>query len=380
MDHRTPAPTPRDVLGVPALPPGAVTVRANRVRGAIGKLHAAMGPPPVRILEGVFGLLDHRVLGALCDAEVPDALDAPMRVAELADRVGADPEALERLVRFAATRGWLRIDRHGRVRPTAVTRFLRHDHPGGWRAWVDFATGADVVAAVGALSAAPAADPFAEAHGRPFFEWMAEHPQRWATFDAAMAAGARMHALGLAAALDWEESHRVCDVGGGTGVLLATLLDLLPHLDGTVLDLPGVIERAVTHPRLQTVAGDAFTEVPAGFDTYLFVNVLHDWPDDRATELLARAAVAAAGTSARIVVIDNDRPAVPQPDIAVATDVLMAALTPGGRERDPGGFATLGHAAGLRLDRSVRLPSADFAHVFVSDGAGWPGASRTETA
>lgn len=373
MHHRDAAPSPRDVLGVPALPPGAVTVRANRVRAALGRLHGAMGPPPVRILEGMFGLLEHRVLGALCEAEVPDALDGPTSVADLADRVGADADALERLLRFAATRGWVRIDRRGRVRPTSVTRFLRHDHPGGWRSWVDFAAGPEVVAAVGALSASPAADPFAEANGRPFFDWMAEHPQRWATFDAAMAAGARMHALGLAEVLDWEGRHRVCDVGGGTGVLLAALVELVPHLEGTVLDLPGVVERAVAHPRVEAVAGDAFVAVPAGFDTYLFVNVLHDWPDDRATALLARAAEAAraatGGPAARVVVVDNDRPAVPQPDVAVATDVLMAALTPGGRERDAEAFAALGRAAGLRLDRSVRLASADWAHVFVPAGA-----------
>lgn len=329
-----------------------------------------MGPPPVQILEGMFGLLDHRVLTALCEAGVPDHLDAPTTIDALAERVDAEPEMLERLVRFAATRGWVRIDRRGRVRPTAVTRFLRREHPGGWRSWVEFAGGAEVVAAVGALSARPAPDPFAAVHGRPFFDWMAEHPDRWAIFDHAMAAGARMHALGLAAALDWEGSHRVCDVGGGTGVLLATLLDLLPHLEGTVLDLPGVAERAVSHPRLTAVGGDAFAEIPQGFDTYLFVNVLHDWDDDRAIQLLARAADAASGrVGVRIVVIDSDRPTVPQADIAVATDVLMAALTPGGRERAPEAFATVGRAAGLHLDRSVRLPSADFAHVFVHEAA-----------
>jgi SAM-dependent methyltransferase len=368
---RAEPPTPRDVLGVPALPPGAVTVRLNRLRAAIGRLHTAMGPPPVQILEGMFGLLEHRVLTALCEAGVPDALTKPTTVDALADDVGADPVMLERLLRFGATRGWVRIDRRGRVRPTAVTKFLRRGHPGGWRSWVEFAGGAEVVAAVGALSAMPVADPFAAVHGRAFFTWMAEHPERWAIFDEAMAAGARMHALGLAAALDWKRTRRVCDVGGGTGVLLAALLDLHPHLEGTVLDLPGVVGRAVDHPRLTVVGGDAFLEIPAGFDTYLFVNVLHDWDDERATRLLARAAGAiGVRAGARIVVVDNDRPTVPVADVAVATDVLMAALTPGGRERDAAAFAAVGRAAGLRLERSVRLPSADFAHVFVpsSDG------------
>ena len=48
-----------------------------------------------------------------------------------------------------------------------------------------------------------------------------------------------MHALALAAAIDWSTTETVCDVGGGTGDLLAALLDLEPHLVGTVLDLPG---------------------------------------------------------------------------------------------------------------------------------------------
>lgn len=358
------APSASDVLGVPALPPGAVTVTGNRVRAALGRVHAAMAPPPVRILEGALGLLDHRVLVVLCEVGVPEALTGPTTVAELAERVDADAVMLERLLRFAATRGWVRIDRRGRVRPTRTTAFLRSDHPGGWRAWVDFAGGKEVVAAVHALSTrAGGAHGFEAANGRPFFEWMAEHPDRWRTFDQAMAAGGRMHALGLAAALDWPSGERICDVGGGTGDLLATLLDLVPGTEGTVLDLPGVVARAVDHPRLTALGGDAFAQVPAGFDTYLYVNVLHDWDDADAVRLLTKAAEV-VGPDARVVVVDSDRPTVPQPDVSVLADVLMAALTDGGKERDADAFEVLGRAAGLRLDRSVRLASADLAHVF----------------
>lgn len=323
-----------------------------------------MAPPPVTILEGLFGLLDHRVLVALCEAGVPEALTGPRTVAELARRVDADPEVLERLLRFAATRGWVRIDRRGRVRPTKVTEFLRADHPGGWRSWVEFAGGAEVVAAVQALGVKPATgDAFAAANGAPFFEWMADHPDRWATFDGAMAAGAQMHALGLAAALDWAGTRTICDVGGGTGNLLATLLELLPGVEGTVLDLPPVIERATEHPRLTAVAGDAFEAVPTGFDTYLLVNVLHDWNDEAATRILGCVATAME-PGARLVVVDSERTTQPRADIATSADVLMAALTPGGKERDAAAFAALGHAVGLRLDHTARLVSGDVAHRF----------------
>jgi SAM-dependent methyltransferase len=273
---------------------------------------------------------------------------------------------LERLLRFAATRGWVRLDRRGRVRPTRVTAFLRTDHPGGWRAWVDFAGGEEVVAAVGALSAGSSTThAFAEVNGAPFFEWMAAHPDRWATFDRAMAAGGRMHALGLAAALDWSTTRSVCDVGGGTGDLLATLLDLEPRLEGTVFDLPDVVARAVVHPRLTAVGGDAFESVPAGFDTYLLVNVIHDWSDDDSMRILGRVAEA-MGPDARVVVVDNERATVPRADVAISADVLMAALTSGGRERSADELDGLACSAGLRLGHSVRLASADVAHVFTT--------------
>lgn len=364
MPQPTHAPTPAEVVGLPFLPPGRVTAGANWGRALVGRLHAAMGPPPVRILEGIFGLLDHRVLVELCRIGVPDALTGPTEMGTLATAVGADAERLERLVRLAATRGWVRIDRRGRVRPTRVTAFLRSDHPGGWRAWVDFAGGDEVVRAVGALSADPSrTDAFSAVNGAPFFPWMAEHPERGATFDRAMAAGGRMHALVLAAALDLDGVATVCDVGGGTGDLLAALLELVPGLTGTLLDLPEVVQRAVTHPRLTPVGGDAFLDVPSGFDLYLLVNVLHDWSDADAVTILDRVGrAAAAGGGARIVVVDGERRAVPRPDVAVCTDVLMAALTDGGHERSAAEVAELGRSCGLDLHRSIPLASGDLAH------------------
>lgn len=361
--NRTPA-TTADVLGVPLLPPGPVTAAGNRIRGLLGRLHGGMAPPPARILEGLFSMLEHRALVLLCQTGVPDALTGPTAVPRLANTLGADAVRLERLLRYAATKGWVRIDRRGRVRPTRITAFLRSDHPGGWRAWVEFAGGEEIVAAVGALSTdEEPADAFAAVNGAPFFDWMAQHPDRWSRFDRAMGAGGRMHALTLAAALDWSGDRRVCDVGGGTGELLSTLLDLVPSLEGTLLDLPEVVARAGSHPRLQTIGGDAFAHVPEGFDTYLLVNVLHDWDDADAVRILTRVAQA-TGSSGRVVVVESEYATVPRDALAASADLLMAALTRGGRERGTEGFVELGHTAGLGHERAVRLASGDLAHVF----------------
>src|SRR3954463_12102623 len=135
------APRVRDVLGVPALPPGRATVGLNRARTALARSHRALAPPPVRIVEGMLAVLDHAVLVVLCRLDVPDRLVRRTTVDGLAADLAVPVDALERVLRYAAARGWVRTDRRGRVAPTRALRFLRRDHPGGWRAWVDFAGG-----------------------------------------------------------------------------------------------------------------------------------------------------------------------------------------------------------------------------------------------
>jgi hypothetical protein len=321
----------------------------------------------VRVVESMLGVLDHAALVTLCEVGVPEHLERRTTVVDLARAVGADPSQLARLLRYASSRGWVRVDRHGRVAPTRALRFVRRDHPGGWREWVEFIGGDDVVRAVGHLDHAVrgAADPFARANGASFFDWFAAHPARQRAFDGAMAAGARMHGLVLAASVDWSAARRVCDVGGGTGAVLGILLDAHPHLEGVLFDLPHVVARARSHERLEKVGGDAFDEVPAGCDTYLLVNVVHDWGDDDATRLLQRVA-AAAPRGARVIIVEHEQPRVPIDDIGTRSDLLMLALTPGGRERTTSECTALAAAAGLQWDRAIPLASGDQAFLFRS--------------
>ncbi len=324
-----------------------------------------MVPPPVRVLEGLFGLLDYGALVALDELGLPSALNRKMTVQDLATVLQVPVDGVERLVRYSATRGWLKLDRRGRVTPNSTTEFLRATHPGGWSAWVPFLAGEDVVASVTSLGEAirTGNDAFHLANGATFFDWMAAHPTRHQAFDAAMAAGGQMHGVTLSTALDWSASRRVCDIGGGDGALLRTLLNKQAHLSGVVVDLPEVTSRTMPAERLEIVGGDAFQQVPANCDTYLFVNVLHDWGDDDAVRLLSRAA-ADGPTDTRIVVVEGHRTRRPADDISARTDLLMLALAPGGRERTERQFEELGRRAGLRLDKTVPLASTDYAHIF----------------
>jgi hypothetical protein len=360
---------PSDVLGVSRLPPGGVARIGNRVRAGLRRTTRAVAPPPGAIMDAALGGLDLAGMAALCRLEVPERLTGPTTPEALASELGVDAGRLGRLLRYAATRGWVRLDRRGRVRPTRTLTFLRRDHPGGWRAWVELASGHEITAALGALHEGlhGDGDAFAAANGVPFFAWMRQHPDRHATFDAAMSAGGRMHGLLLAEGLDWSATRRVCDVGGGDGTVLGVLRAHHPHLEGVLLELPEVVARAPDRPGVQRVAGDAFQEVPIGCDAYLLVNVVHDWPDEVVVRLLERIADAvrasASPEQARVIVVESEAHARPRDDLAVRADLLMLALTPGGRERTTAEIAELADRSGLALTGRRRLLSGDAAYV-----------------
>ena len=353
-----------DVVGVPRLPPAAATAGMERVRAGLASVHRRLVPPPVRILDAMLAPLDAVVLGAICRLGVPAELRGAVEIHDLAARLDLDEERLTRLVRYAHTRGWLRLDRRGRVRPTRTTRFLRRDHAGGWAGWVDFACDPEVLGALAALGQDPrAGDPYEVANGASFFESIgraSRAPGRVRRGDGRRRADARARArLGarLVDALD-----AVCDVGGGSGELLRVLLATHRHLEGVLIDLPVVTARAPATEGLTVRPADAFSYAEPGCDRYLLVNVLHDWDDADAVRLLETVR-RVAPERAEVIVVEAERLARPRPAIALSTDLLMMALTPGGRERTTAEIAGLAERSGWKHVHCVALASGDRAHT-----------------
>src|SRR5207245_4089161 len=95
---------------------------------------------------------------------------------------------------------------------------------------------------------------------------------------------------------------------------------------------------------------------PAGYDRHLSTAVLHDWSDDDCVRILSNCA-AALGSGGRIVVVDSALQPGRRNAFAQATDALMLAFTPGGRERTPEEFGALWNRAGFRCVDQVTLPS-----------------------
>src|SRR5262249_46332513 len=100
----------------------------------------------------------------------------------------------------------------------------------------------------------------------------------------------------------------IADIGGGTGDLLAALLEANPNLRGILVDSPSMLERAhhaLVHGPLaagcQRLPGDLFSAAPAA-DAYVLAQVLHDWDDHDASRIL-RAVRTTARAGARLFVL-----------------------------------------------------------------------------
>src|SRR5437899_9561385 len=80
--------------------------------------------------------------------------------------------------------------------------------------------------------------------GIPAYAYYQQHPAALAVFQQTMSDLSADEGLAVRDAYDFAGCHRVVDVGGGRGGLLAILLQAFPFLQGILFDLPVVVESA----------------------------------------------------------------------------------------------------------------------------------------
>jgi hypothetical protein len=299
--------------------------------------------PEAQLWNLIRGALGTRALAVVADLGVAEALaHGPRRAAELADAVGADADALHRLLRALASDGVFAEEEPGVFRNTEASDLLR----GGWGRFAHLFGG--VWYRTVARLEATAEPAFPAAFGTDFWSWLANNADERAAFDAAMEQGKERRVERLAA-LDWRGDETVVDVGGGNGSLLVELLGRHPGLRGIVFDLPETVrDEDALGDRCTFVAGSFFERVPQG-EVYVLSTILHDWDDERAAAIL-QTIRAAATPRTRLVVIDAVVPPGNEPHGAKWLDLLMLALL-GGRERTEAEWQALLAAGGFEPTR-----------------------------
>jgi hypothetical protein len=289
-----------------------------------------------------------------------DALgDTPTPVPELARVTGTNAGALDLVVRLLSAYDVFRVD-GGLVTHTEMSRLLRADHPESLRDFVRMIGLPVNWRAAENLEHAVRTGEAAMLQHVPAGVWShyAEHPEDARVFDASMASRASLMIPAVRAAYDFRRFHILVDVGGGLGHLLNAVLPDAPDTRGVVFDLPHVVEAARAaspHPRLSFHAGDFLSESLPAADGYILMEVLHNWPDERADQIIA-AIRRAAPRDARLLVMEI----VPKdglgPAWAKTLDIVMLAHF-GGRQRTRAEYQALLERHSLELLREVETGS-----------------------
>ena len=166
----------------------------------------------------------------------------------------------------------------------------------------------------------------------------------------------------VVAGYDFSVYPTIVDVGGGHGPLLAAILASAPASRGVLYDLPLVVANAPSLLRKQDVAdrvriaeGSFFDGVPSDGDAYILKNIIHDWPDEKAMQIL-RNVRAAAGPQATVLLVELVIPSHNRDFPGKWADLEMM-LNLGARERTAAEYRDLLSEAGFRMTRVVRTAS-----------------------
>jgi hypothetical protein len=322
-------------------------------------------PAHAGILQILNGVYVAGAVSCLAQLGIADLIEAaPKSAEELAAQIGAQPQALYRLMRATAGVGVLSEGPDGKFSHTPMSKVLRSDANPSLRAFA-IMTGQEWHGRGWSRleycvrSGEQALD---KIYGMPIFEYLKQHAEEARIFNDAMTELSMIDGPAVAQACNFDGIRSIVDVGGGHGLLLAKILERNPHLKGTLYEVPHVLEGATNGPlqpvmdRCTLASGDMFSSVPAGADAYIMKHIIHDWPDDLCLRILTacRKGVNAGG---RLLVVDN----VIQPgnDFSPGKFLdLQMMIFPGGCERTEKQFRDLFAAAGWRLHRIIPTATA----------------------
>ena len=296
-----------------------------------------------------------RSLHVLAELNVADVLgDSPQTAAELAKAVGADADALSRVLRLASAHGV--FEQQGDTfRHSPASRMLRSDHPESMRAFVRMFGLAINWDAYRELEYSVKTGRRAMERTLPegIWSYLGQNPEANNIFNSTMLAKAQGQIPAIVGAGDFSRFKVIGDIAGGRGHLLSAILEAAPDSNGILFDLPHVVKEA-THlasARLTLQAADFFKDPLPKCDAYILMEIIHDWPEKEAVAIL-QAIRQAAIPGAALFLIETIVPADPGPHWSKMLDIHMLTLL-GGKQRTLREYQTLLEQSGFMFQREI---------------------------
>lgn len=315
---------------------------------------------PTQLLQMATGFRTTQALYVVAKLRIADLIvNGPKACDELAQKTGAHPDSLFRVMRALASLGVFTQDSENRFGLTPLGSLLVTDAPDSIRAAIVFYGQEFYTAAGGLLQTVMTGETaFNRMFGKGHWEYLSEHPDSNEIFNLTMAQSINASpARRSIEKYDFSDRQTVVDVGGGKGTLIASILNKNPHLTGILCDLPAALETAPEYlkscgleERVKILAGSAFESIPSGGDVYVMSRVLHDYPDDLALRLLkkCRQVIPPSGV---LLIADWVLPEDSSPSQGKLVDLTMLLMT-GGRERIESEWKALLNRGGFALKRA----------------------------
>jgi hypothetical protein len=317
------------------------------------------------------GFMRTQIIGAAASLSIADHLQSgPRTVEDIARITGLEREITFRFLRALAAIGLVGSEDERTFYSLPPLETLLSAGPGSLRQLaMVFATPAQYLPWGYFLQGIKTGLPQATtALGSDIFDYYAHHPEEIAIFQKTMEVSTAGVTAEIRQRLDTSKSLMAVDVGGATGSLLYSLMQINPDLYGMVYDRPENVSQAQAvaislglSERSTAVAGDFFESVPEG-DLYLLRFILHDWNDEDCLRILknCRRAMRPGG---RLVLVESFLGRVGQEvghDIAdtqgAIVDLHMFVVV-GGRERSVSQYEDLLQQADLSMTATTPLPS-----------------------
>lgn len=322
-------------------------------------------PPEAFLTQIAFGALMTQALYVVAKLGIADLLaNGPRSVAELAAETKTHERALYRVLRALAAVGIFTETDLQVFTLTPLAEPLRSDAPNSvrsgaifmgeewhWRVWGDL------------LYSVQTGKPgWGRVHGAEVFEYFTANPAQAEIFNNAMTDMSMSIAPVVVEAYDFSGIKTLADIAGGHGFMLAQILKANSQMKGILFDMPQVIEgagamleREGVAKRVEKVAGDFFSSVPAGADAYIMKHIIHDWDDEHSIKILSniREAMQPDG---KVLIVETVVPEGNEPHYSKLLDIEMLS-SPGGQERTAEEYGALLAASGLKLTRIVPTKS-----------------------
>ena len=328
--------------------------------------------PAVRDQSAVYSLLDliqgavvTQAISVAAELGIADVLaDGPLTAAQIAGRVGSDPDATHRLLRTLSGYAVFAEQPDGRFELTPMADGLRADaadsmrgiallmgHPLLWEDWGHLRT---------AVRTGEASLP--QVRGVGAYEFLMANPEYAADFFRGMGSLSGPETDPVLAAYDFSQFGTVVDVVGGAGTLLAGILAKSAGTRGILYDLPfktgaapAVFDAAGVGERVTIAHGGPFDPLPAGADAYVLKHVLHDFPEAECLAML-RNVRDAVGPGGKVLVVEYVLSGGNERHIGNIIDLWLLLLL-GAKERTLPQYTELFARAGLKVVGAVPTSS-----------------------